>query len=678
MNKTLLLLLCLITTLITGCSREETPPTTPPLVSGIDASGMDTSVRPGDNFMRYVNGLWMDKTEIPADKGTIGSFITLHEESEANVRAIIEDVSSKDQIQGSDEQKVGDLYRSYMNMEKRNAAGVSPLADDFAAIDNIGSTKELAGYLAEGLKRGIRPIVSAYVAPDLKNPSVHTYYIGQGRLGLPDREYYLKDDEKYADIRKQYLSHLEAMLGLAGIKADEGASRIMSLETKLAELHMTKEDRRDPEKNYNPHSQDQLISLMPDFTWESYFRQAGTGALDTVVVGQVEYLKNLNQLILDTGLDDWKLLLKWSLLNQNATYLSQDFDDQDFSFYGTVMQGTTEQRELWRRGVTTVNRNIGELVGKVYVKRHFPPEAKARMMELVGNLIKAYEASIKDLVWMGDETKKEALSKLANFSVKIGYPDKWKDYSTLEISPDDLFGNRKKTQTFDYQRNIDKLGNPVDKTEWFMSPQTVNAYYYAVNNEIVFPAAILQPPFFDMSADDAVNYGGIGSVIGHEIGHGFDDKGSKFDGTGQLRNWWTDNDREEFQKRTSTLVAQYDAFKVFDDLNVNGTYTLGENIGDLGGLSIGIKAYKMSLNNKEAPVIDGWTGIQRVLLGYGQIWRSKSREETLRQRVGTDPHSPAEFRVNGPVRNVPEFYEAFGVNPKDKLYLAPEDRVKIW
>jgi len=389
-------------------------------------------------------------------------------------------------------------------------------------------------------------------------------------------------------------------------------------------------------------------------------------------------MKALDGIIVDTDLETWKTYLRWVAIDNTATRLSSELDEQNFAFYGTTLSGTEEQLPMWRRAVSVVNGNLGEVVGKEYVKRHFPPEAKERMLELVGNIVNAYEKSIKELEWMSEDTKVQALDKLSKFTPKIGYPDEWRDYSALVIEADDYYGNIERAALAEYQRLMDRQGGPVDRIEWGMTPQTVNAYYSPPLNEIVFPAAILQPPFFDLNADDAVNYGAIGAVIGHEIGHGFDDTGSTFDGDGVMRNWWTDEDLAEFERRTGKLVAQYNAFQPFDDLNVNGEFTLGENIGDLGGISIGLLAYQMSLNGEEAPVIDGFTGVQRVFLGYGQVWRNKYRDEALRLLIGTNPHSPSQYRTNGAVRNVPAFYEAFDVSEEDALYLAPEDRVKIW
>jgi putative endopeptidase len=441
---------------------------------------------------------------------------------------------------------------------------------------------------------------------------------------------------------------------------------------------MKKEDTRNMMLIYNKYAFKDLTQLMPDFDWTSLINETSVKNTDSLVVTQVDYTKALNNLIKTTPLDVWKDYLTWSLVTGSATVLNSALDAENFDFFRRTLYGTQEQKPQWRRGVDVVNNNLGEIVGKVYVSKHFSPEAKARMLELVGNLLKAYESSIKELDWMGEDTKKQALDKLSKFTAKIGYPDKWRDYSDLKVKKNDLFGNMVRSTMFEYNYNINKLGKPVDRSAWQMTPQTLNAYYNPPLNEVVFPAAILQPPFFDMNAEDAVNYGGIGGVIGHEIGHGFDDQGSTFDGNGVLRDWWTAKDKEEFSKRTGALVAQYDSFKVFPDLHANGSYTLGENIGDLGGLSIALKAYKLKLAGKPAPILDGFTGEQRVFLGWGQVWCSKFREQALRLQVGSDPHSPAKFRVNGPVRNIPEFYTAFDVQPGDSLYLAPEMRVKIW
>ena len=648
------------------------------LGSGLSLKNMDTSVKPGDNFQMYVNGNWIKETEIPSDKSSYGIFPILQDKSQEDVKKIIEFAASTENKAGSDEQKVGGLYASFMDMESRNAQGNQPLQAEFEKIESIKNQTDLARYFAHANKLGYAAPYGMFVYTDMKNPSQYALYTWQGGLGLPDREYYLKTDDKSVDLRKEYVIHIEKMLELAAVEGSKAAAQsILALETKIASKHMKKEDTRDMMGLYNKVAAADLKDLMPDFAWTEFFTEAGVNEVKEVIVPQLDYTKSLNNILKETDLATWKTYLKWGVVNHVGTRLSQDFDAQNFAFYGTTMRGIKEQRPQWRRAVGIVNANLGEVVGKVYVKEHFPPEAKERMLEMVDNLLKAYEVSIKELDWMSEATKKEALDKLSKFTPKIGYPDKWKDYPA-KIVENDLFGNLKRADLAEYDRQLDKLGKPVDKSEWGMNPQTINAYYNPSLNEIVFPAAILQPPFFDLNAEDAVNYGAIGGVIGHEIGHGFDDQGSTFDGDGVLRNWWTDNDRAEFKKRTTALVEQYNSFKVFDDLNVNGEFTLGENIGDLGGLSIALKAYKMSLAGKEDKVMDGFTGEQRVFLGWAQAWRSKSTEEALRILVNTNPHSPADYRVNGVVRNIPEFYEAFDVKEDAELYLASEERVKIW
>ena len=649
------------------------------LVSGIDLDAMDTSVRPGDDFFRYVNGKWVDNAEMPADKSRFGVFDHLRDESQEAVKGIIEASANGDFPKGTDEQKVGDMYNSFLDWDTRNARGIEPLQPELDRISAIESYDQLAVYFGGALKRGLDAPFGAQQLEDLLNPSQYAILLSQSGLGLPDREYYFKDDETSVSIRDKYVAHIEAMFGLAGFEGGaDAASNIMALETRLAAEHMKKEQMRDYAGNYKKFAVSDLPDVMPGFNWDGYLAELGIQDLQEIVVYNLDYLKALDGIIRDTDLDTWKTYLKWSALNNTAARLTREIDDQNFAFFGKVLSGTEEQRPDWRRAVATVDGTLGEVVGKVYVKEYFPPEAKERMLELVGNLVKAYEKSIKELDWMGEETKAEALDKLSKFTPMIGYPDKWRDYSALDIEADDYYGNIERAALAEHQRQLDRQGGPVDRSEWGMYPQTVNAYYNPPLNQIVFPAAILQPPFFNMEADDAVNYGAIGAVIGHEVGHGFDDKGSTFDGDGVLRNWWTDEDRAEFEKRTGRLVDQYAEFAPFEDLSVNGEFTLGENIGDLGGVSIGLLAYKMSLDGKEPPVIDGFTGIQRVFLGYGQVWRAIIRDEALRRQIATDPHSPAVYRTNGPVRNVPEWYEAFNVQETDALYLPPEERVKIW
>ncbi len=662
-----------------GQTTEQQATAVKPLASGIDLNYMDTSVKPGDDFFAYVNGVWLEETEIPADRSRYGGFSILRDESQANVKKIIEESASGDFAKGTDEQKVGDLYKSYLDWETRNARGIEPLQAELDRINSISDYDDLAVYFAESNKRSLGAPFAVAQYADFKDPKTYMIYAWQDGLGLPDREYYTLQDDKSVMLREQYVAHIEKMFALAGLEGGAAAAAtIMALETRLANEHMLKEDTRDMVALYKKIPVDELDELMPRFNWDGFLAEAGLAELDGLVVMMRDYMRALDEIIVDTDLDTWKTYLCWSALNNTAGRLTEELDKQSFEFYGKTLNGTPEQRPMWRRGVNVVNANLGEVVGKVYVKRHFPPEAKERMLTLVGNLIHAYEKSIKELDWMTDETKAQALDKLSKFTPKIGYPDEWRDYTALEIEVDDLYGNLERAAIAEYERQLDRQGGPVDRTEWGMTPQTVNAYYSPPLNEIVFPAAILQPPFFNMEADDAVNYGAIGAVIGHEIGHGFDDSGSTFDGDGVLRNWWTDEDRTEFEKRTGKLIDQYASFKPFDDLNVNGEFTLGENIGDLGGISIGLLAYEMSLDGAEAPVIDGFTGVQRVFLGYSQVWRSKSRDEALRVQIATDPHSPPKYRANGAVRNVPEFYEAFNVQEGDALYLPPEERVKIW
>jgi putative endopeptidase len=649
------------------------------LVSGIDTAGMDTTVRPGDDFFAYVNGTWINETEMPADKGRYGVFDKLRDESQEAVKAIIEQSATGDFAEGSDEQKVGDLYNSFLDWDTRDARGIEPLRPELDRINEISSYDDLAVYFAGATKRALDAPFSVGQLPDPQDPKRYAIAASQSGLGLPDREYYLKDDEKSAEIRKKYVAHIAKMFDLAGLEDGAAAAdTIMLLETRIATEHMTKEQSRRYLENYKAVDRAELPTLMPNFNWDGFLAELEISEVPFIGVFTVDYLKALDGIITDTDIDTWKTYLTWSALNNTASRLTKDLDVQNFEFFGKVLSGIEEQREDWRRATSLVDGTVGEVIGKVYVKKHFPPEAKERMLELVGNLVKAYEKSINELDWMTDTTRAEALDKLSKFHPMVGYPDKWRDYSALDIEADDLYGNIERAALAEFRRQRDRHDGPVDKLEWGMNPQTVNAYYHPLNNQIVFPAAILQPPFFNMEADDAVNYGAIGAVIGHEIGHGFDDSGSTFDGDGVLRNWWTDEDRTAFEERTGALVAQYNEFRPFEDLAVNGEFTQGENIGDLGGITIGLLAYQMSRDGEEPPVIDGFTGEQRVFLGFGQVWRGIIRDEALRTQIATDPHSPAVYRTNGPVRNVPEWYEAFEVAETDALYLPPEERVKIW
>ena len=669
---------------MTGCgpqqSGEPQPTETdaPVLKSGITLENMDTGIHPGDDFFNYVNGGWLASAVIPPDRSSYGGFGILSDEAQEDVRAIIEASANGDFPAGSDEQKVGDLYRSFMDVETRNTKGLAPLEPELERISSIADYDELAVYFAGAVKRGFDMPFSLGQYADMKNPEYYMIYSWQGGLGLPDREYYFAQDDKSGEIRDRYVAHIATMFDLAGFADGAGAAaKIMALETRMADAHMRKEDTRNFAANYTKFPLDELDELMPEFNWPGYINAMAIDDLDGLVVLMQDHMAALDTIIVDTELDTWKTYLQWVALNTMAGRLTEALDKQNFEFYGKILSGTEEQRPLWRRGVNVVNGTIGELVGKVYVREHFPPEAKERMLVLVGNLIRAYEHSIRELDWMTEATKVEALDKLSKFRPKIGYPDEWREYD-FEIVADDLYGNLERASMAEYERLLDRQGGPVDRNEWAMTPQTVNAYYNAQFNEIVFPAAILQPPFFDPAADPAVNYGGIGAVIGHEMGHGFDDQGSKSDGKGIQRNWWTDGDRANFDVKTDALAAQYSRFEPIEGNFVDGRFTLGENIGDLGGLSMAYHAYKLSLGGKPAPVIDGFTGDQRFFLAWAQVWKRKSRDAALISQLKSDPHSPAEYRVNGVVRNMDEWYEAFGVTEGDALYLPPEERISIW
>ncbi len=651
-------------------------------ISGIDTQFIDTSVRPQDDFFTYLNGKWLKETAIPSDKASWGTFMKLRDDVTPQIKAIIEAAQAdKSAKTGSETQKIGDLYASYMDEARREALGTKPLNGELQKIRTLKDKKGLPNLVAHLSKIGVSSPYGIYVGQDMRNSTEHVVYISQSGLGMPDRDYYLKqDDAKLAEVRAKYLTHVEKTLLLAGQKdAAAQAKAIVDFETELAKVQWTRVENRDPVKRYNKMSVAELGKLAPGYDWKAALGAAGIGnKIDTIIVNQPSYFQGLNDVLAKTELSTLKSYLEWQLLREFSPMLSKAFVEQSFSFYGTALSGVSEQAPLWKRGVGAVESALGEAVGKLYVQNHFPAERKARMEELVKNLIVAYGQSIDNLEWMSPDTKKEARAKLAKFTPKIGYPDKWRDYSKLSIKRDDLVGNAMRTANFRYNYQLNKLGKPVDRTEWGMTPQTVNAYYRSTTNEIVFPAAILQPPFFDMRADDAVNYGAIGAVIGHEIGHGFDDKGSQSDGDGNLRNWWTEQDKAAFKARTDKLVKQFNGFSPLPGYNVNGELTLGENIGDNAGLSIAYKAYKISLNGKQAPVIDNLTGDQRFFMGFGQVWRAKMREAAQINQVKTDPHSPGQFRANGTVMNMPEFYEAFNVKPGDKMYLAPQDRVIIW
>lgn len=655
------------------------------LNSGLELQWIDQNVRPQDDFFRFMSGKWLNTTEIPADRARFGSFDQLRDLSEQRSFDIIKSLAADQQLAaGSNQKKIADLYNSFMDEAQIEALDIAPLQSEFARIDTLASKAGMPALMAQLAKRGIALPLQAGINQDARNSSVYAVYLSQGGLGLPDRDYYLKqDDAKLKGFRDAYVKHIASMLSMAKVSsaadAETTAAAIMALETAIAKIQWSKVENRNPVNTYNKTEIAKLAELLPDFDWSAYFASAGSkDKMAYVIVRQPGYLKGLSKVMEETPLATWQAYFKWQTLNAYAPFLSKRFVDQDFAFSSVTLRGIPSNQARWKRGVARIEEGMSEALGQLYVEKHFPPEYKARMQTLVSNLMLAYQQSIQTLSWMGDDTKKEALAKLAKFTPKIGYPDQWRDYSKLEIAKNDLVGNIMRGRELEYQRQLAKLGKPVSRHEWGMSPQTVNAYYNSRQNEIVFPAAILQPPFFNAKADDAVNYGGIGAVIGHEISHGFDDSGSQSDGDGNLRDWWSKEDKANFGKLTSALVAQYSAYSPLPGYQLNGALTLGENIADNSGLAIAYKAYQISLGGKAAPVIDGYTGNQRLFMGWAQVWRGKARDAEAIRLIATDPHSPSMFRGNGPLTNLPEFYSAFGVKPGDKMYVAPEQRTTIW
>ncbi|HSF98479.1 MAG TPA: M13-type metalloendopeptidase [Ornithinibacter sp.] len=648
--------------------------------SGLDPASVDPSARPQDDLFAHVNGRWVETTPIPADRGRYGTFDVLRETAEKHVHAIIEAVAAGALESGTVAAKVGDLYASFMDVDAVEALGSQPLAEDLQRAAAVSSAAGVIATTGAFSRAGILGLVMPFVNTDDRDPTRYVVYLEQAGLGLPDESYYR--EEQHEAKRTAYVVHVERMLSLANWPDPAGAAaRVLSLETRLAAGHWDKVTNRDPVKTYTLLDLDGLMELGPGIDWPGYLVGLGvaTSAFDAVVVRQPDHIRSVAAALADEPMQKWRDWLAWHVLHAHAAYLSSAFVEEDFDFYGRTLSGVPEMRERWKRGVGLVEEALGEAVGQLYVERHFPPHAKEAMVELVANLVEAFRRSLSEVPWMGADTRREALAKLGQFTPKVGYPQRWRDYSALEVRSDDLLGNVRRAVAFEVDRQHAKLGGPVDRDEWFMTPQTVNAYYNPGLNEIVFPAAILQPPFFDVDADDAVNYGGIGAVIGHEIGHGFDDQGSQFDGTGTLRNWWTEQDRAAFQALADALIDQFNALETRDapGHRVNGALTVGENIGDLGGLTIGHLAYRISLGDTPAPELDGWTGDQRFFLGWAQVWRGVARAAEAERLLALDPHAPMDLRANA-VRNLGEFHEAFGVAPGDGLWVAPEDRVRIF
>ena len=642
-------------------------------------TGMDHSVRPQDDLFGHVNGAWLATAEIPSDRSSWGPFVSLTDQAEADVLAIIEDCAGGALV-GNDATKIGALFASFMDESRIEELGATPVLPLLAQIDALSTISELGAFLGQFERRGGGGIFGSYIDTDDRNSDRYLMFVTQGGIGLPDETYYR--EEKYSEIRDKYVAYMEGMLALAG-RDDVAttAQRVMDLETHLAKGHWERADTRDVIKTYNLVSRDELVALTPSFDWAGWMAALGGSehTIAEVVVRQPSYLEHLEKVLAATPLQAWKDLLTVKALRAGAAYLSSDFVETNFDFYGRTLAGTPELRARWKRGVAMVEGALGEAVGKEYVARHFPPKSKEMMDELVANLLEAYRRSIAALDWMGEDTKKRAYDKLDKFRPKIGYPVKFRDYSALEISADDLLGNVLASAAFETDRELRKIGAPVDRDEWFMLPQTVNAYYNPGTNEICFPAGILQKPFFSPDADPAENYGGIGAVIGHEIGHGFDDQGAHYDGDGNLHDWWTAEDKAAFEVKSAALISQYDGFspRELPGEHVNGALTVGENIGDLGGLTIALKAYRIALGDAPMPVVDGLSGDQRLFYTWGFVWRTKRRKELEQQFLATDPHSPPEFRANI-VRNLDEFHEAFETQAGDGLWLAPQERVRIW
>ncbi|AWM13478.1 M13 family peptidase [Flavobacterium sediminis] len=654
---------------------------------GINTDYMDTSVSPADDFFRYVNGKWLDKTEIPADRTRWGSFDELRKNTDDDVMAILKEaLADKSITPDSDQGKALSLYKSVLDTITRNKMGVAPLKPYLAKIDEVKNVKDLVALITEMESEGGIGFFGSYVYTDAKDSNRNVVYVGTGSLGLPDRDYYVSDAADTKEKREKYVAHITRMLQYLGdseASAKNAAEKVLALETKMATASLDRVARRDRRNTYNPMKVSDLQKIVPTVDWNNYFESTGIGAIDSVVVSQPKYMEEVETIFQEADIDSWKAYLRWTLLNDNAGVLSTEVADANWEFYGKTLKGAVKQRPADERALATVNGRLGEALGKLYVAKKFPPEAKTKAQAMIANVMKAFENRIDRLPWMTKETKENAKLKLNKLTVKIGYPDKWKDYSKLTVtSPEKggtYFENTIRYRHWSHQKNIEKLGKPVDKTEWGMSPQTVNAYFNPSNNEIVFPAAILQPPFYDYKADEAVNYGGIGAVIGHEISHGFDDSGSRYDSNGNLVNWWSDEDLKQFTGLGGALADQYSALQPLPGIYVDGKFTLGENIGDLGGVNAAFDGLQIYLKENGNPgLIDGFTPEQRFFISWATIWRTKMRDEAIKNQVKTDPHSPGMYRASVPLQNVDAFYNTFNVQEGNGMYVAPESRVKIW
>ncbi len=693
MNRLILsLVLCVV---LAACGQQETTSdmpagvqsdfpevvTTSPdgLGSGVELENFDTSLTPGTDFYRYVNGTWLANTPIPADKSNYGSFTALADEAEEQLRVIIESAAVADSAPGSDAQKVGDFFRSFMDESRIEALGSTPILSALSEIGSVSSKEELFLMSADLNRAGVQIPAGGYVSNDEMQSDQYITYIVQSGLGLPDRDWYLStNDTTHQEARAAYQDYIGKVMTIAGYaRAQESADSVMAIESRIAEAHWDRVMNRQAELTYNKRTLAELQGMSPSLDWAAFLQRYGINE-EVFIIAQPSYIEGLDAIWNEIPVEQWKDYFSYKLVDTYAPFLSDAFVQAQFDFEGRTLSGLEEIQPRWKRGVGVVDGALGEVVGRLYVEQHFRSEAKVRMDQLIENLREAFRVGIDELEWMTPDTKVQAQDKLANFNTKIGYPDEWKDYSALVVDPEDLVGNVMRSRRVEHDREMGKLGNPIDRGEWFMTPYTVNAYYNPPMNEIVFPAAILQPPFFNVEADDAVNYGGIGAVIGHEFSHGFDDQGRKYDGNGNLRDWWTETDAEAFAERAGKLVEQYNLIEVLPGKFLNGEFTLGENIGDLSGLAVAYKAYRMSLNGEEAPVIDGFTGDQRFFIGWAQIWRRLYRDENLEVRLTSDPHSHSEARCNAILRNFDAWYDAFNIGPDDPMYLSPQDRVKIW
>ncbi len=671
--------------LLEGCSTNvKNTVDTAEKYPALDVQNMDTTIKPGDDFYDYVNGTWIKNHPIPPDKNSISAFDELMEKNRHDIREIIEEAASDlNALPGSNTQKIGTFYNSGMDTVSIEQQGIKPIKKFFDKIDSIRNINDVQSVAAYFQTYQIGPFFYLFSNQDSKNSASVIAGCYQAGIGLPDRDYYFNNDGPTKKIREEYIVHLTKMFELLNDQPDvaaKNAQTVMKIETELAKASFTHVENQDPQKTYNKLTPEGLAKLSPDINWKSYFANVGYADISEVNVYQPSFLKELSAMMKTVPVDDWKTFLRWHLINNTAAYLNDDFVKQNFDFYSKSLSGQEQMKPRWKRVLDETSSDLGECIGQLYVQKYFPPEAKQKMTNLVMNLKKSLKQRIENLTWMGPETKKEAIAKLDKMGVKVGYPDKWRDYSGLEITSQPYVLNVANSGAFDFRYSMDKIGKPVDPTEWGMTPQTVNAYYNPNRNEIVFPAGILQPPFFNMYADDAVNYGAIGMVIGHEMTHGFDNMGRQFDKDGNLRDWWTKDDSKAFKEHTKMLVDQYNKYEVLDSTFVNGQLTLGENIADLGGITVALNAYKLSLQGKEQPKpIDGFTDLQRFFMSYAQIWRTNMRQKELRRRVKTDEHSPAKIRINGVVYNVPEFYTAFpGIKPEDKLYRPSDERPVIW